>query len=103
MLSTTTRLRVEYLCERIRVCAPVELADMAWLQKWAQRNPTVDTMLRQARRAFVQEDPSELDKFCQALDIGDPDPSEHLTGPQNPVDLAEWFTRRHRWFRGDGN
>jgi hypothetical protein len=25
------------------------------------------------------------------MDLGDPDPSNHLIGPQNPVDLAEWF------------
>lgn len=103
MLSTNTRLRVEFICDRIKNGASVELADMAWVQKWAQRNPTVATMLRQARRAATQPEPSELDEFCQALDIGDPDPSEHLVGPQNPVDLAEWFTRRQRWFRGEAN
>jgi hypothetical protein len=100
MLSTKTRLKVEFICERIRLGAPVELADMAWIQKWADRNPTVATMLRQARRAAIQQEPNELDDFCQALDLGDPDPSEHLTGPQDPMTLAEWFTRRHKWFRG---
>ena len=43
MLSTDTRLRVEFICERISQGAPVELKDMAWLQKLAARNPTVDT------------------------------------------------------------
>ena len=27
----------------------------------------------------------------QGLDIGDPDPSNHLIGPQDPSTLAEWF------------
>jgi len=101
MLSTETRLRVEFICERISKGAPVEFNDMIWIQKWADRNPTVDKMLRQARRAAVQGDEAtEMDQFCQAMDIGDPDPSEHLLGPQDPVTLAEWFGNRRKWFRG---
>lgn len=102
MLSTQTRQRVEFICERIRVGAPVELTDMTWIQKWASRNPTVDRMLRQARRAAQQgQEPSSMDEFCQAMDIGEPDPSDHLSGPQDPITLAEWFTNKRRWFRGD--
>jgi hypothetical protein len=102
MLSTETRLRVEFICERISLGAPVEFNDMFWIQKWADRNPTVSKMLRQARRAAVQgEEATDMDQFCQALDIGEPDPSEHLSGPQDPVTLAEWFTNKQKWFRGD--
>lgn len=102
MLSTETRLRVEFICERISLGAPVEFNDMIWIQKWADRNPTVSKMLRQARRAAVQgNEATEMDQFCQALDIGEPDPSEHLSGPQDPVTLAEWFTNKRKWFRGD--
>jgi hypothetical protein len=101
MLSTQTRLRVEFICERISLGAPVEFNDMIWIQKWADRNPTVDKLLRQARRTAVQgAGPSEMDQFCQAMDIGEPDPSEHLQGPQDPVTLAEWFTNKRKWFRG---
>jgi hypothetical protein len=53
MLSTDTRLRVEFICERISQGAPVELKDMTWLQKLASRNPTVDTWLRQARPSVM--------------------------------------------------
>lgn len=103
MLSTQTRQRVEFICERIKVGAPVKFSDMTWIQKWADRNPTVDRMLRQARRIAIQgNDPSEMDQFCQAMDIGEPDPSDHLTGPQDPITLAEWFTNKRRWFRGEG-
>jgi hypothetical protein len=101
MLSTQTRLKVEFICERIQSGAPVEFADMTWIQKWADRNPTVAKMLRQARRAAVQPEPTEMDSFCQAMDIGDPDPSNHLVGPQDPTTLAEWFTNRRKWFRGE--
>ena len=101
MLSTQTRLKVEFICERIQSGTPVEFADMTWIQKWADRNPTVAKMLRQARRAAVQPEPTEMDSFCQAMDIGDPDPSNHLVGPQDPTTLAEWFTNRRKWFRGE--
>lgn len=102
MLSTQARLRVEFICDRISKASPVELSDMTWLQKLASRNPSVDTKLRQARRTAVQgEAPAEsLDSLCQALDIGEPDPADHLVGPQDPVTLAEWFSSKQRWFRG---
>lgn len=101
MLSSQTRLRIEFICERISVGASVDFGDMIWIQKWASHNPTVDRMLRQARRAASQgAEPSDMDQFCQAMDIGEPDPSEHLKGPQDPVTLAEWFTNKRKWFRG---
>lgn len=105
MLSTQTRLRVEFICDRIAKGASVELTDMAWLQKLASRNPTVDTWLRKARRSAIQGDtPAEgLDSFCQAMDLGEPDPSDHLVGPQDPLTLAEWFSSKQRWFRGQSS
>jgi hypothetical protein len=35
------------------------------------------------------------------MDLGDPDPTEHLAGPQNPVELAEWFANKKKWFVDD--
>jgi hypothetical protein len=75
---------------------------MAWLQKLASRNPTVDSMLRKARRTAIYGDMNQdsLDGLCHSMDIGEPDPSDHLTGAQDPVTLAEWFISRQKWFRG---
>lgn len=103
MLSTETRQRVEFICDRISKGAPVELKEMTWLQKWASHNPTVDSMVRKARRTALQGDaiPDSLDDFCNALDIGEPDPSDHLVGPQDPLTLAEWFSSKRKWFRGE--
>jgi len=79
----------------------VEFNDMIWIQKWADRNPTVGQMLRKARREAVQEgEMNNMDEFCQAMDLGEPDPREHLIGAQDPITLAEWFTNRRKWFRG---
>lgn len=105
MLSTAMRLKMEFICERIASGAPVEFTDMTWIQKLADCNPTVATALRKARRAAINADiPKDgLDAFMADLDIGDPDPSNHLVGPQDPATLAEWFSNRQSWFRGSSN
>ena len=93
------RLRIQFICERIAAGAPVELSDMTWLQKLADRNPGVASSLRKARRKAVNDE-SDMDSFLNDMDLGDPDPGNHLVGPQNPTTLAEWFSTRQAWFRG---
>jgi hypothetical protein len=60
-------------------------------------------MLRKARRIAMQGElkPESLDEFCNAMDLGEPDPSDHLVGPQDPLTLAEWFSSKRKWFRGE--
>jgi hypothetical protein len=105
MLSTAMRQRVEFICQRIAQGAPVELSEMAWLQKLAARNPTVNDWLKKARDVAINGEMSQesLDGFCQALGIVDSDPSDHLTGPQDPTVLAEWFQSKQKWFRGQSS
>jgi len=38
--------------------------------------------------------------FRSKMDLGDPDPSNHLQGAQDPLTLAEWFSEKRKWFRG---
>jgi hypothetical protein len=102
MLSTDVRLRVEFICQRIAKRQEVQLSDMQWIQKWANCNHSVEAQLRKARRVAVNGESSadSLDGFMQNMDIGEPDPAEHLTGAQDPTTLAEWFTQKRKWFRG---
>ena len=95
MLSTETRLRLENICTRIENHEEVSLEEMTWVQKWASHNRIAARMLSQARRVAAMGKPEagSLDEFLNDLDLGDPDPSNHLIGPQNPVDLAMWFMR----------
>ena len=104
MLSTKVRLRVEFICQRIARGQEVQLQDMQWAQKWAEKNHSVDSMLRKARRASISGElpDGSLDAFMRDLDIGDPDPSDQLSGAQDPTTLAEWFTQKRKWFRGTG-
>lgn len=92
MISTNTRLQVEYICNRISNGEEVQLSEMTWIQKWASSNRTVYEMLRSARRKSMSAD-SNLDNFLNDLGLGEPDPQDHLTGGTHPDRIAEWFRR----------
>ena len=98
MLSTETRLRLEDICTRIENHEEVTFEEMTFIQKWSDHNRIANRMLNQARRvaSWGKPEPGSLDHFLNDLDLGDPDPSNHLIGPQNPVDLAYWFMRDER-------
>lgn len=102
MLSTKVRLQAEFICGCIEHSKPVKLEDMTWIQKWADSNRTVASMLRTARRRAINgtPEPASLDGLLDALDIGESDPSNHLSGPQDPTVLAAWF-QAPGWIRHD--
>lgn len=102
MLSTQTRLRVEFLCSRIECGAPIELEDMKWLSKWAENHRSVHDMVSRARRRAISGPVAEgsLDDLLDGLNLGDPDPCNHLTGDSSVDELAEFF-RAPKWTTRD--
>jgi hypothetical protein len=96
MLSTDVRLRLEFIADRIANHSEVSLEDMTYVQKWANNNRHAAEILRRARRTAIQGKPEagSLDELMNALDLGDPDPSNHLNGPQDIDTLVDWFRRR---------
>lgn len=94
MLSVNYRLRVEAICEKIVKGETVELSEMIWVEKLAKVNRSAATLLRQARRRAANPDMQEgsLDDFMNALDLGDPDPSNHRTGFNGADDIIDFFT-----------
>lgn len=102
MLSTQTRLKVEFLCKRIERGEPVELTDITWLQKWAASNRSVHEMVSRARRRAATGELPEgsLDELLDGLNLGDPDPSNHLTADSSIDDLADFF-KAPDWMRRD--
>jgi hypothetical protein len=94
MLSTQYRLRLEAICERIVKGESVELSEMIWAEKLAKANRSAATLLRQARRRAANPDMQEgsLDDFMNAMDLGDPDPSNHRTGFNGADDIIDFFT-----------
>jgi hypothetical protein len=105
MLSTTTRLRLEDIAARIAGGLNVTFEEMQWATKWSEANRSAAEILRRARRRAINGEPQRgsLDELIDGLDLGDPDPSNHLIGPQDPVDLAEWFRqdRENDWRQHD--
>jgi len=102
MLSTETRLRLEVIAKKIQNHEDVSFEEMQWAQKWADHNRSAASIMSKARRIAIQGEGAEgsMDKFLQDLDIGDPDPSNHLIGPQDPETLARWF-KAPPWMRRD--
>ncbi len=102
MLSTDVRLRVEFICKRIEGGHDVSLEAMQWVQKWADHHRTVASMLRTARRRAINGLPEKgtIDELIDGLDLGEPDPSSHLIGPQDPTTLAAWF-KPPKWLQND--
>lgn len=103
MLSTEVRLKLEFIASRIAAQAEVSLSDMAYITKWAEHHRSAAEMLRRARRTAIQGEPpaGSLDSFMQGMDLGDPDPSNHLDSSASADDLADWFKRKPEEGRPD--
>jgi len=95
MLSTEYRLRLEYICKRIANQEEVKLTDMIWAEKLGKANRSAGEMMRKARRKASKPEMEEgsLDSFMNAMDLGDPDPSNHRTKFNGPDDIANWFSQ----------
>ena len=95
MLSTQYRLRLEAICERIVKGESVELGDMIWAEKLSKANRSAATILRQARRRAANPNMQEggLDDFMNALDLGDPDPSNHRSRFNGADDIIDFFSQ----------
>jgi hypothetical protein len=95
MLSTTYRLKLESICYKIINGESVELTEMIWAEKLAKVNRSASTILRQARRRASNPEMTEdsLDGFLNAMDIGDPDPTNHKTGFNNVDEIIDFFKR----------
>lgn len=95
MLSTAYRKRLEFICARISKREEVKLEDMIWAEKLAKSNRSAAEILRRARRLANNPDMKEdsLDGFMNAMDLGDPDPSNHRTTFESVEDIAQWFSQ----------
>jgi hypothetical protein len=95
MLSTSYRIRLENICERIARGEEVSLDDMVWAQKLASHNQSAAKIMRQSRR--ISQTPTmkegDLDDFLNQLDLGEPDPTRHRTGFNSPEEIVEFFKR----------
>lgn len=96
MLSTQYRLRLEKVCKLIVEGKDVDLSDMIWAQKLAQKNTTAATWMRQARQRAANPDMKDggTDDFLNRMGLGEPDPSDYREGFNSADDIGEWFNRK---------
>lgn len=99
MLSTSYRLRLEFICSKIAAREPVQLEDRIWATKLGQVNRTAATMLRQAERRAANPEMQEggLDDFLNRLDIGGiGNEAKGIRGFNTPDEIVDFFRREDR-------
>ena len=96
MLSTQYRLRLEKVCKLIAQGKEVELTEMIWAQKLAQKHTTAAKWMRQARQKAANPDirDGSTDDFLNKMGLGEPDPSDQRTGFDSADDIGDWFNRK---------
>lgn len=98
MLSTSTRLRLQAILERIACSQPVSLAERVYVQKFADRDPTVASWLRRSRRRQQGGDGADgIEQLLADLDLGSPEPDERFRPGED--DLGDWFSGAPPWLR----
>lgn len=98
MLTPSTRLRLQEILGRIGRDEPVSLNERIYLQKFADRDPTVSSWLRQARRHRSRRGPADgIDRLLQDLNLGPADPEERHRPGQD--DIEDWFGGAPGWLR----
>ena len=97
MLTTSTRLRIQDILRRMAKGQSVSLQERIYVNKFAQRDRTVQSWVRRARRRQLQTGPAEgLDSFLDDLDLGAQDEGDRYRG-----DLGDWFSNASPWLRRD--
>ena len=98
MLSTSSRLRIQEILNRISIGEEVTLAERIYINKYATKNQNVSTWLRKATR--LQRNihaPNPIDQLLNGLDLSSEDP--HSTFNPDQDDLGEWFSGSPSWIR----
>ncbi len=98
MLRSATRLRLQAIIERIGNDQPVSLGERIYLQKFADRDQSVASWLRRARRRQLVGDPQAgLDRLLADVDLGELEPGNPHS--DDPGDIGEWFSGAPGWLR----
>ena len=100
MLTTSTRLKLQSILRRVAEGSSVSLSDRVYLQKFADRDRTVSSWLRRARRQQLSGCPLEgLDSLLDGLDLCSAEPDQQHSPEAD--DLGDWFAGADSWLRRD--
>ena len=98
MITTSTRLRLQEICQRIALGESVTLAERIELQKFADRDRSVLSWMNRAQRRQQQGAVTGLSELLMDMDLGSGD----LADRHRPEDdLGEWFGNADPWLRRD--
>ena len=98
MLTTSSRLRIQDILNRLAMGNPVTLDERIYVNKYATKNQNVSTWLRKAsriQRNKLISDP--IDELLIGLDLSSDEP--HSTYNPDRDDLGEWFSGAPSWIR----
>ncbi|MFZ9149237.1 hypothetical protein [Vulcanococcus sp.] len=100
MLTPATRLRLQDIVQRIGADQAVSLHERIYLQKFADRDHSVASWLRQARRQQQAASSEGVDRLMAQLDLGELEPGPPFRpDPEDPGDLGDWFGQAPDWLR----
>ena len=98
MLTTSTRLRIQEILNRLATGDQVTLQERIYINKYATKNQNVSTWLRKA--SLIQRNShksNSIDELLNGLDLCPEEP--HSTYNPDQDDLGEWFSGAPSWIR----
>ena len=98
MLTTTSRLRIQEILNRLSKGNKVTLEERIYINKYATKNQNVSNWLRKASR-MQQNNPisNPIDKLLDELDLNSYEPHSDYNPDED--DLGEWFSGAPSWIR----
>ena len=95
MLSTSTRLRIQEILERLSMGENVTFQERVYIHKFADRDQSVSSWLKRAKRVQQNRKPNDgIENLLNELDLGIGDPDNNF----NPEDdLGDWFSGAPSW------
>tara|TARA_Y100001968_G_C19028580_1_gene558706 strand:+ start:292 stop:594 length:303 start_codon:yes stop_codon:yes gene_type:complete len=98
MLTTTSRLRIQEILNRLAMGRRVTLEERIYINKYAAKNQNVSTWLRKASLMQRKKNTcNPLDELLDGLDLTSEEP--HSTYNPDQDDLGEWFSGAPSWIR----
>ena len=98
MLTTSSRLRIQEILNRLAKGDQVTLEERIYINKYATKNQNVSTWLRKA--SLIQRNrhkSNPIDELLNGLDLSSDEP--HSTYNPDRDDLGEWFSGAPSWIR----
>tara|TARA_Y100001968_G_C19008840_1_gene549533 strand:+ start:214 stop:516 length:303 start_codon:yes stop_codon:yes gene_type:complete len=96
MLSTSIRLQIQNILQRLANDEEVSLKERIYINKLADRDQSIASSLRKAKQAQRSKNSNDpIDDLINDLGIASADPHASFNADQE--DLGEWFSGAPSW------